>query len=746
MNTYNFITAIAGDPNAVLDWRAIHDRDRSLPAAVIRGTLSDCWDWLVGYNQAGYGIFCTISALDGHGRTLEHVSYARAHYIDLDHAGALEAYQAARAHIPTPSFGVQSSPGKFHLYWSINPYKDNDRFSAVQSRLATMYGGDVKVKDATRVMRVPGFYHCKQDPYLVPCERLDGFGHFHSVDALEASVAHVQSSVTGVSNDRHALGDPELAAPSLADLVESLTYVDPNGLSRDEWISMTAAIKQSGWTLTDPDTLMGIWMTWCARYTKNDVGENIKQWNSLKNTQLGWSSIVRRVPEIHCKKWFGNDESFGEFLDVHDQKKYFKDCNYIVKYKSILTPSGRLLDSGAFNAVYGGKYFTINSQGKTTDEPWKAATRGTQWQLPKIDTIRFLPHKPHLSIHTDELGRTAINTYRPAKIIRKRGDPSPWLNHLNRMIGNDADAKILLEYLAHNIKYPGFKIPWAPVIQSAEGVGKTVAIKKPLVYAIGRSYVYEPSARDLAQSGAKFNGWMRNKLLIIADEIKCDDRRDLIEVLKPMITEEVIEVESKGVDKDIEDNYSNWIFFTNWKDAVPVTKNGRRFAIFYSPFQTHDDLIVAGMDDAYFGRIGNWLDEGGCAIVADYLMNYPIERGMIPRRAPYTTSTQAAIEQTRSPVERLIAEAVDDNREGFRGGWVSIQSVIRLNRAVGATRGNLTASVVKTVLESMGYKDMGRTSLTHWQDDVSSKSHVFHINGNADVARFGLDQGWPDGV
>ena len=63
-----------------------------------------------------------------------------------------------------------------------------------------------------------------------------------------------------------------------------------------------------------------------------------------------------------------------------------------------------------------------------------------------------------------------------------------------------------------------------------------------MTHAIGNHYTYAPNAKELGSSGSKFNGWMERKLLLIADEIKTDDRRDLIEILKPMISEETLEI------------------------------------------------------------------------------------------------------------------------------------------------------------------------------------------------------------
>src|ERR1041385_7655604 len=99
-----------------------------------------------------------------------------------------------------------------------------------------------------------------------------------------------------------------------------------------------------------------------------------------------------------------------------------------------------------------------------------------------------------------------------------------------------------MAYLAHCVQRPGIKAKWAPLIQSTEGAGKGL-IARVMTHAVGRAYTHSVNARELGEGGGKFNGWMEGKLLIIADEIRVDDRRDMIEVLKPMITDETIEIQ-----------------------------------------------------------------------------------------------------------------------------------------------------------------------------------------------------------
>jgi hypothetical protein len=666
--------------------------------------------------------------------------------------------------------GVNTSPDKYHVYWAVQPYSGNDYFQVIQRKLRQVFDGDKKIIDATRVMRVPGTWHLKDParPHMVTCWQLPGYGSYHDVATIAAALQSV-NVIDTATGSRHELGEPSLAAPDLKWLKYGLDLCDPNTLDRGEWIALTSAFKQAGWTLADPDTLFIMWSAWCAGYAQNDTGENLKQWNSIRNTELGWPSFRKRIPSLNGAVTFNNGANVapqahlsqpmpaatappmpepppldcsGEYLTHAEQSEWFKGCIFIVNDGQMLTSSGRFLNANQFNVAFGGKKFIIDTNGKMVNEPWQAATRSTLWTVPKVDHIRFVPSVAFHEIIVDELGRKGVNVYKPIDVKRQPGDASPFLNHIAALLPDPRDQAVLLAYMAHNVKYPGHKIPWAPVIQSTEGAGKGV-IKKIMRHAMGKPYVYYPKATELATSGAQFNAWLRHRLFILVDEIKVDERRELIEVLKPLISEEEAEVQPKGVDQELHDNFSNWLFFTNWKDAIPINKNSRRFAIMYSPLQTVGDLLARGMTEAYFTRLYDWLDAGGAAIVTDYLLNYPIERGSIPMRAPDTSSTSAALDASRSPLERMILEAVEDGLPGFRGGWISLTAVANRIKTTNTVRGNnVSSQTLSTIVEAMGYVSCGRSSRVYFQEDRESRPYLFHYGAAANIDGYGPLQGY----
>jgi len=719
-----YVRHLTGEENPVMDWRLIHDKIKGEPAKVIRGVVDDVYSFLKQENKKGYGVFLCVNAMDGKGYELSNVSFIRSHVVDLDDTltSVPSFHKAMKSEMP-PHFAVQTSENKFHLYWTVEPYTGNDFYTEHQKKLIQVYNGDKKITDASRVLRVPGFLHQKDSPTTVlfyPLTERPRYTFQQIKDALEN--VYVVQQQSGV---RKPLGSEDMKAPSFEELKEALASIDPNTLDRDEWLSTTAAFKQSGWLIAPEETLFSVWSDWCSRYSRNDQGENLKLWKSVRDSEVGWKSLNYKTP-IKPEKLFSEPqkEDFPEILSEQHCKTYFSGCYFVESTGEIFTPTGRFMNSTQFNGRYGGKDFVVRKTGKLTDEAWKAALRSSLWTIPKVDHTRFLPETEPLSIIRDDYNRAGLNTYIRPIIKRKKGDVSLWLKHLENILPDAKDRKILCDYMAHTVKHPGCKIKWAIMLQSCEGAGKSV-FAEVLSHALGSAYVYKPKSQELITSGSKFNAWMRNKLCIIVDEIKIDERRELIEILKPMITEPKIEVQSKGVDQQMEDNCANWLFFSNYKDAVPISQNGRRYCLLFSALQTSMDLLSAGMDKAYFDRLWQWLEErDGYAIMSDWLLDYPIEKNSLPSRAPETSCYAEALKIGRSPLEVLLDNCVERGERGFRNGYVSMTQFLKAIKTTTSMRAP-SEHTLETILMHKGYRLLGRTVNPVQGEDLTFGSVIF---------------------
>jgi hypothetical protein len=287
-----FVNLINGGNDHVENFRVINDRDAAASGINISGHIEDILPQSIEKNTQGYGVFMSINALDGRGFKLENISYIRAHMADLDNVHTShDGYMRACASSCPPHAAVETSPNKYHLYWLTEPYVGNEAYSLIQRKLAQLYDGDKSIIDATRVMRMPGFFHCKGEPRLATCWQIHN-GPRYTYQQLADSLAAV--NVIEHYGTRSPLGTPEMAAPSLEWLVFALDQLfDPSDMDRSDWLGITCAFKQAGWSLADEQTLLKIWLDWCAKYPKNDVRENMKLWNSIHDSEVGWSRVVR---------------------------------------------------------------------------------------------------------------------------------------------------------------------------------------------------------------------------------------------------------------------------------------------------------------------------------------------------------------------------------------------------------------------------------------------------------------------
>ena len=436
-----------------------------------------------------------------------------------------------------------------------------------------------------------------------------------------------------------------------------------------------------------------------------------------------------------------------QYLGVTQQIDFFKGCAYIADIHRVLTPNGSLYKVDQFNAVYSGYDFQIDADGvgKTTKKAWDAFVESHAIRFSKVDSVCFKPQKSFGEIITKD-GRRLINTYMPIATPRKKGDASLFINHLIKLLPNDQDRQILLAYMAACIQYKGIKFQWAPVIQGTDGNGKTL-ITECVAFALGDRYVHMPRADEISE---KYNGWLFNKLLIgIEDVFIKINKTELIEILKPMITGRRLAKREMQMDWVMDDPCANFILNMNYKDGLKKTKNDRRLAIFYTSQQNKNDIIKDGLGGDYFKKLYQWLKLEGYAIVADYLASYPIPDKLNPAHyniAPVTSSTEEAIGASLGWIEQEIAEAIDEGRVGFRGGWVSSMAVDQLIQGINASY-KIPPNKRRELLMSLGYDwhpalPRGRTNNPIVIDNGKKprlyiKSGHIHANLNnpADVSR-----------
>lgn len=137
----------------------------------------------------GCGVWAMVNAGDGMGRSAKNVVKVRAFFVDLDGTPWKRAAAALKPHIR-----VESSPGRWHLYWLVEDC-DLGQFKPIQQAIARKFDGDSACCDLPRVLRVPGFYHVKTKPVMTILvednkfsryttqQVVDGLGRFYNREA-----------------------------------------------------------------------------------------------------------------------------------------------------------------------------------------------------------------------------------------------------------------------------------------------------------------------------------------------------------------------------------------------------------------------------------------------------------------------------------------------------------------------------------------------------------------------------------
>lgn len=394
--------------------------------------------------------------------------------------------------------------------------------------------------------------------------------------------------------------------------------------------------------------------------------------------------------------------SYGtSFMAGDQQAELFNNCIYVTDMHRVLV-DGTLLKPEQFRVKFGGYTFVTDaSNGRLVRNAWEAFTESQLYCAKRVDTSCFRPDLPPMSI-VHGAGGSSVNIYKDIKTPRTKGDVTPFLTHMAKLIPDERDREILLSYMAAIVQHKGVKFQWSPLIQGVEGNGKTL-FTYIVAECVGHDYTHMAKPSQIAKN---FNGWMHGKILIGVEDIYVpDSQREVLEELKPMITNNRIEIERKGVDQKTLEVCCNFILNSNHKDGIRKTRNDRRFAPFYTAQQEFTDLARDGMVNGYFQRLYAWLRAEGYAYMHEFLATYAIPDEFNPAHghiAPITTSTNEAISQSLGRIEQEILEAIDRGDVGFKGGWVSSMAIDKLLQNIGYAR-SIAPNKRREIMLNLGY-------------------------------------------
>jgi putative DNA primase/helicase len=155
------------EPNDTICLRIFADRKGSDPykgqkLECVASQIGGLMDTLKNHNAQQRGIFFTVNS-GGHNDA--DITRINAQFVESDSASIPEQWEKVNAFALPPSLVVQTAKS-LHCYWLMKNAKVED-FRRVQKKLVAQFDGDGNCINESRVLRLPGFYHCKGEPVMV---------------------------------------------------------------------------------------------------------------------------------------------------------------------------------------------------------------------------------------------------------------------------------------------------------------------------------------------------------------------------------------------------------------------------------------------------------------------------------------------------------------------------------------------------------------------------------------------------
>lgn len=308
------------------------------------------------------------------------------------------------------------------------------------------------------------------------------------------------------------------------------------------------------------------------------------------------------------------------------------------------------------------------------DEPVSASRFVKDMGMDHVSAELYAPNQP---LRFEYLGLQCVNTYRPDRLpaVPPEWDAvsvdAAWLceSHVIKLFGGNRDtAYILLDWMAWCVQNPGVPVQWAPLIKGAEGDGKSI-LAKMLRAAMGADNVKEVSTKALSDG---FTGWGEGACVRILEELRIHSgsRLDLLDVIKPYLTNDYVTVRRMRTDEYVAPNTQSYLGFTNHTDALPLSDMDRRWWIAFTNTQTKED-VAREYPPGYFNRLHNAIDLHPGA-VRRWLLEWSV-RGVFNRHGPAPMSEAKAIMagSNKSEDDWTVETLVNTGGAGYSAAVVS---------------------------------------------------------------------------
>jgi hypothetical protein len=378
-----------------------------------------------------------------------------------------------------------------------------------------------------------------------------------------------------------------------------------------------------------------------------------KKWNEVTGGKLSLPDARKLLrylaPEVKVPRWARN------FVFVmHDDTFYNWE-------------TGESCTTRGFNAANDRFAMTKADVMAGNSRPEKSAAdlALNQYQIPIVRNRMYMPLADPGVFEMN--GSTYVNTYSDRNAARAaeaetaadKSNLEIVKKHFEHLTEDEREREILISYLSYCVKHPGKKINWAIVIQGSEGDGKSViGVMMAAVLGIDNVRMIDAATMD-----GQFNGWAEGSCMTFVEEVKMHghNRYDVVNRVKPLITNPVIDIHRKGKDNYNAPNTTNYILFTNFRDALPLKDGDSRYFIIFSRFGDAKYLAQFNAENPfYFDRLFKAVTESA-GVIKQWLLDYDAHDEFSPKkRAPQSFGKRYMVQMEKSEEAELLDQLLED--------------------------------------------------------------------------------------
>lgn len=257
---------------------------------------------------------------------------------------------------------------------------------------------------------------------------------------------------------------------------------------------------------------------------------------------------------------------------------------------------------------------------------------------------------------------TYANTYRAYQPTSSNKDLSPlFTKFFERLITNEADRHLVLQWLSHIFQYPEQRPSWHVMMPSDTGVGKGFLVEKILQPLLHHTSVISSFGRLTG----RFSTLLEDKLFLLLDDCKARSESQQTQ-LKSLLSEERAYVEHKGKDAGMVNTYTRMILASNESKPLDLEENERRWFVLEklvhkeSPEETQ----------SFIAELTTWLNLP-CSLdaVHNFFMHYNLD-DFNHKQVRKTQALLNIVQRSKGIHGDLLADFILDNEVFTTADWM----------------------------------------------------------------------------